>query len=617
MVRDDALSKRPSPSLSAFIREMGCYVRRPWAAWGSFFATLFLKAVTPVASAVFLARCLDGVAQAEYAHFLNYGLLYIAAYLLETAASTWSVLVRVGLTESVASELRKRFVRRAMDMPLRRFEKLSRGDLVSRLTADVSEASRVFETAHVVLSTILRAIGAVFFLLFIATHLGIAVIASLALAAVINSRAGRAMGSVGKEYQAALGALSSYALNAVEGHSVIKSFSAQEYVARGFLERAREVRAKAMSLAARVSKSILGAFSGASVVVLVAFGYGGYLAVAGKITIGAMISSSICTDHISPLGLIGQHLAGLRRAAGAYGRVKEIVEAEVDSDLTADVPGLPVFSGGDVSTDAPLDALISVRDLSYEYEPGVKALDGVSFEVKRGQKVAIVGRSGCGKSTIMKVLAGLYRPEPGRVYIGGLDMAYYRLGKLGEMVTYVPQEPFLFAGSVADNLALGLGEPLLGDGRLDARVTEGLEMACAGFVLDGPQGLSSQVGERGGLLSGGQRQRLCLARGFLRGTQVLLLDEPTSSLDRETEARILSAISSREELTCLIVTHRFDVAEMADVVLVMDSGRLVEAGTHEDLLKRRGLYWSLFTGEISLSRTPSPEDSSEEGGDAQ
>jgi len=246
------------------------------------------------------------------------------------------------------------------------------------------------------------------------------------------------------------------------------------------------------------------------------------------------------------------------------------------------------------------------------YEPGVRVLDDVSFEVRRGQKVAVVGRSGCGKSTLMRILARLYRPEPGRVYISGLDMAYHRLSKLSAEVTYVPQEPFLFAGSVADNLALGTPESVGDPEGISSSVRRGLEMAGAlEFVLDHEDGLSAQVGERGSLLSGGQRQRLCLARGFLRGTPVLLLDEPTSSVDRETEAGILARIASRKDLTCLIVTHRFEVAEVADLVLVMDSGRLVETGTHEELLERKGLYWALFTGEVSLSRTPSPQEGSD------
>lgn len=136
-------------------------------------------------------------------------------------------------------------------------------------------------------------------------------------------------------------------------------------------------------------------------------------------------------------------------------------------------------------------------------------------------------------------------------------------------------------------------------------------MACAAeFVFGTEGGLSAQVGERGSLLSGGERQRLCLVRGFLRDTPVLLLDEPTSSVDRETEAAVLSAIASQEDLTCLVVTHRLDVVEHADLVLVMDSGRLVEAGTHEDLLRSKGLYWVLFTGEVSLSRSPSTQEGS-------
>ncbi|NLA60385.1 MAG: ABC transporter ATP-binding protein [Firmicutes bacterium] len=601
-----AVSKNDaSLTLPAVVREMSGYLRRPWGMAASFSTTLLLRAVTPVATAIFLARCLDALASGDCPRFLTAVCLYIAGYVLETVGTTWSMLVRVNLTESVASELRKRFVERTMDIPLNRYDRLSRWDLVSRLTADIGGASRVLAEAHVILSMVLRAVGVVLFLVFVATRLGIAVIATLALAAFMNSRAGRALGGAGKEYHASLGSLSSYALNALEGHAVIKAFNAQGYVSGAFSERVRAVRDKGLYLAARVSGSILGAFGGASCVALMAFGYGAYLTATGRITIGAMIASFVCTDHISPLGRLGQNFAELKRGIGAYSRVKEITEAEVDADLPED----PAAGRLDISAG---DALIVVKDLSYEYEPGVKVLRDVSFEVRRGQKVAVVGRSGCGKSTLMKILAGLYRPEPGRVYIGGLDMAYHRLARLSGEVTYVPQEPFLFAGSVADNLALGLLEPVVDSQGMSPKVQRGLEMAGAlGFVLENEEGLSAQVGERGSLLSGGQRQRLCLARGFLRDTPVLLLDEPTSSVDRETEAGILSAIASRKDLTCFIVTHRFDVAEVSDLVLVMDSGLLVEAGTHEELMRRKGLYWALFTGEISLSTTPSPHEGSD------
>jgi len=346
--------------------------------------SLLLRAITPVASAVFLARSLDAVAAVDYPRFMNYGLLYIAAYVLETIATTWSLLVRVNLTESVASVLRRRFVQRTMNMPLIRYDKMSRGDLVSRLTSDVNEASRVFAEAHIIISTILRAVSAVGFLIVFATRLGAPVIVALGLAALINSRAGRPIGSAGKEYQASLGALSSYALNAIEGHAVVKAFSAQGYLSVAFSERVRAVRDKGLYLAARVSGLILGAYGGASVTVLVVFGYGAYLTVTGRMTVGAMIASLISTDYISPLGLVGQNIAAIKKGIGAYVRVKELTEAEVDADL----PELPVVVQNDAylsltpavghvyagppethavnQQDASVgDALIVVRNLSY------------------------------------------------------------------------------------------------------------------------------------------------------------------------------------------------------------------------------------------------------------
>ncbi len=652
---------------TAAILEMSRSLARPWLVLSGFAGILILRSVAPVAGALFMRNSLDFIAAQDSSRFFMNGLLLVMCYVVETFSASASVYLRVSAEESFSGSSRMRFVKRAMAMPFDRYESLSRGDLVSRVTADINQSSRVLSVTYFILQNVIKAAAAIATLIYMSWRLGLMTLAVMGLSVWLNARLNRPIAQAGKAYQESLGGISAYALNAIEGRMVIKAFMAEDRIERGFSEKTRGARDKALTVARRVGLVILASIGSALGTLIIFFGYGAYLAVSGKMSFGSMLAALFLTDYITPLGRLGGLWADLQRSVGAYERVKEVMEAEEDRDLPvpegvadpgmaarragargvadrrAQAPELPVY--GD-SRDHHVSITLSVQNLSYEYVPGTRVLDGVSFEVKRGQKVAIVGRSGCGKSTLMKILAGLYRPEPGTVFVNGLDMAYRRLEEGREAVTYVPQEPFLFAGSVADNLALGLPGGQGGPGRQGdlktARGADGTEDSledcledCSEecpkerlqdcpemwpelrrclelgdaleFVLSAEKGLETQVGERGSLLSGGQRQRLCLARGFLRGTPVLLLDEPTSSVHREAEARILAGLLPQPDLTCLVVTHRLDVAEAADLLLVMDRGCLAEAGSHEELLNNKGLYWSMFTGEVSLSGTTSPE----------
>jgi ABC-type bacteriocin/lantibiotic exporter with double-glycine peptidase domain len=216
--------------------------------------------------------------------------------------------------------------------------------------------------------------------------------------------------------------------------------------------------------------------------------------------------------------------------------------------------------------------------------------------VPKGAKVAIVGRSGCGKSTLLKVLAGLYAPPPGTVFIGDEDMFRHRLSSIRKRVTLVTQETFLFAASVRDNLALGRR------GASEEAMVRALAAAdAAGFVKDMPGGLGASISERGGSLSGGQKQRLTVARALLRECDLLLMDEPTSALDQESESNVWRTLMElMADKTWMVITHRFELAEQCDTVIVMDGGRIVDVGRHQDLAVRPGLYRSLYTGELSF-----------------
>ena len=240
--------------------------------------------------------------------------------------------------------------------------------------------------------------------------------------------------------------------------------------------------------------------------------------------------------------------------------------------------------------------------MSFSYGYGSPVLQDVWMEVPAGSFCVLVGRSGCGKSTLLKLIAGLYEPPPGTLFLDGKDVTLGGHMSLRSLVAYVPQEPFLFPGTIRENLELGVvsGKPPTQEELRKSLVTgDALDL-----VENLPGGLDAVLGERGVNLSGGERQRLCLARTVLRDAPVLLLDEPTSSVDMESQTRILRALrrlASRR--TCLLVTHRFDLAEEADLVFLMDAGRIIDSGKHQDLLERSELYRTLYAGEGSSGQS--------------
>jgi ABC-type multidrug transport system fused ATPase/permease subunit len=232
---------------------------------------------------------------------------------------------------------------------------------------------------------------------------------------------------------------------------------------------------------------------------------------------------------------------------------------------------------------------VRFEDVSFGYD-GAPVLQGVSFEIRPGERVALVGETGAGKSTLASLLQRFYDPQAGRVTIDGHDLRDVSLASLRRQVTLMLQEPVLFQSSVADNLRFARPEASFEELREAARRAE-----AEAFILELPRGYDSVLGQDGLTLSGGQRQRLSLARALLREAPIVILDEPTSALDVSTEALVWRNV---EQLlrgrTAIVIAHRLSTARMADVIVVMEKGRIVEQGGHQELLARRGAYASLW-----------------------
>jgi ATP-binding cassette subfamily B protein len=299
----------------------------------------------------------------------------------------------------------------------------------------------------------------------------------------------------------------------------------------------------------------------------------------GDISWGALFQFAfLSVMAASSVGALGETWGDVQKAAGAMERVGELLDARPGVAAPANPTALPVPPRGEVAFEGVTFA--------YPGRPDLPALKGFSLQVRPGERVALVGPSGAGKSTVFRLLLRFYDPQVGRVVLDGVDLRQAEPGEVRARMALVAQESPLFSGSAADNVRFGR------DGANDLDVQAAVRAAQAeGFLAALPEGLQTLVGDRARTLSGGQRQRLAIARALVREAPILLLDEATSALDAENEHLVQRALDeAMKGHTTLVIAHRLATVLKADRIVVMDEGRVVEEGTHADLVAKNGLY---------------------------
>ena len=313
---------------------------------------------------------------------------------------------------------------------------------------------------------------------------------------------------------------------------------------------------------------------------LLILGVGAHLVIRQQITVGQLVAFQMLSGRVtSPILRLVQLWQTFQQVLLSVNRLGDILNVQPEAE-----PGTGL-------TLPPLNGQINFEQVFFRYRSEQEPiLRGVSFSVKPGMLVGVVGRSGSGKSTLSKLSQGLYQPESGRILVDGFDIKSADLSSLRQQIAVVLQDDFLFNSSVLDNITLG--NP---DITAEQVVKAAKQAAAHEFISDLPQGYETNVGERGTALSGGQRQRIALARLFLSPAPILILDEATSALDSETEQIVLRNLQAvARDRTVFIITHRFEPLKRADLVLVLDKGVLMEQGSHEQLIQQQGVYWSLY-----------------------
>ena len=310
---------------------------------------------------------------------------------------------------------------------------------------------------------------------------------------------------------------------------------------------------------------------------------GAYLVIQGELTIGELIAFRIISGYVvGPLLNIATSWQSFQGVALSMERLSDVIDSQSEGgEDDIDQLPLPLVSGE-----------VAFQNVDFTFNDGAPlVVKSVSFSIPAGSFAGIVGRSGSGKSTIMKLLPRLYEPTSGRILIDGYDISKLQLGSVRRQIGIVPQDSLLFEGTIRDNIALTSPDATYDD------IVAAAKVACAhDFIMEQPEGYGTRVGERGSGLSGGQRQRIAIARAVLQRPSLLILDEATSALDYLTERQVcLNLKKTFEGYTVFFITHRLSTIRTADIILMMDSGNLVEQGTHQQLLDSQGRYYALYS----------------------